>query len=76
MISVVFQLELITSKGYPGEEHWVTTPDGYILGLHRISGPGPSVANRTNHTGQGVRGVRGHRERSGGLQSDVRGVAE
>lgn len=30
------QLELITSKGYPGEAHWVQTPDGYILGLHRI----------------------------------------
>lgn len=29
-------LQLITSKGYPGEEHWVTTSDGYILGLHRI----------------------------------------
>ena len=22
--------------GYPVEEHWVTTTDGYILGLHRI----------------------------------------
>jgi lysosomal acid lipase/cholesteryl ester hydrolase len=33
------QIELITSKGYPAEAHWVTTPDGYILGLHRIPGP-------------------------------------
>lgn len=22
--------------GYPAEQHWVTTPDGYILALHRI----------------------------------------
>merc|ERR1719228_1511090 len=28
--------ELIRSNGYPAEEHWVTTPDGYILALHRI----------------------------------------
>lgn len=35
--------ELVTSKGYPAEEHWVTDPDGYILFLQRIpygrSGP-------------------------------------
>ncbi|XP_071131968.1 gastric triacylglycerol lipase-like [Mytilus edulis] len=28
--------QLITSKGYPFEEHSVVTEDGYILGLHRI----------------------------------------
>ncbi|XP_022112190.1 gastric triacylglycerol lipase-like [Acanthaster planci] len=28
--------ELITSKGYPCEEHYVTTADGFILGLQRI----------------------------------------
>lgn len=28
--------QLITSKGYPFEEHFVETEDGYILGLHRI----------------------------------------
>merc|ERR1711936_535102 len=28
--------ELIRSNGYPAEEHWATTPDGYILALHRI----------------------------------------
>lgn len=28
--------ELIVSKGYPVEEHSVTTPDGYILGVQRI----------------------------------------
>jgi len=28
--------ELIKYWGYPVEEHWVTTEDGYILGLHRI----------------------------------------
>ncbi|KYQ89423.1 carboxylic ester hydrolase [Tieghemostelium lacteum] len=32
-------IELITSRGYPVEEHFVTTPDGFILGLHRITGP-------------------------------------
>jgi hypothetical protein len=28
--------DLITSKGYPAEEHQVTTDDGYILTVHRI----------------------------------------
>eukprot|EP00091_Calanus_sinicus_P010009 TRINITY_DN2325_c0_g1_i1.p1 TRINITY_DN2325_c0_g1~~TRINITY_DN2325_c0_g1_i1.p1 ORF type:complete len:130 (+),score=15.35 TRINITY_DN2325_c0_g1_i1:105-494(+) len=28
--------QLIEYWGYPVEEHWVTTTDGYILGLHRI----------------------------------------
>jgi len=28
--------ELIKYWGYPVEEHWVQTEDGYILGLHRI----------------------------------------
>ncbi|GAM16909.1 hypothetical protein SAMD00019534_000840, partial [Acytostelium subglobosum LB1] len=32
-------IEMITSRGYPVEEHYVTTPDGYILMLHRITGP-------------------------------------
>jgi len=30
-------LEYIEAKGYLTEEHFVTTPDGYILGLHRVS---------------------------------------
>jgi len=29
-------LAYIEAKGYHTEEHFVTTPDGYILGLHRI----------------------------------------
>ncbi|CAI8032085.1 Lysosomal acid lipase/cholesteryl ester hydrolase [Geodia barretti] len=29
-------IELIKSKGYPAERHYVTTPDGYILQMHRI----------------------------------------
>eukprot|EP01006_Ploeotia_vitrea_P020150 TRINITY_DN52398_c0_g1_i1.p2 TRINITY_DN52398_c0_g1~~TRINITY_DN52398_c0_g1_i1.p2 ORF type:complete len:567 (-),score=287.74 TRINITY_DN52398_c0_g1_i1:25-1725(-) len=28
--------ELITSRGYPCEEHFVRTEDGFVLGLHRI----------------------------------------
>ncbi|XP_003383462.2 PREDICTED: gastric triacylglycerol lipase-like [Amphimedon queenslandica] len=30
-------LQMITSAGYPGESHSVTTRDGYVLGLQRIS---------------------------------------
>ena len=30
---------LIQSKGYPAEEHNVTTPDGYILTIFRIPNP-------------------------------------
>ena len=43
------QHQLITSKGYPAEEHWVTTEDGYILNMQRIphgkdgTTPGPVV---------------------------------
>lgn len=29
-------IEYIIARGYSAEEHFVTTPDGYILGLHRI----------------------------------------
>jgi pimeloyl-ACP methyl ester carboxylesterase len=29
-------IELIKSKGYPAERHYVTTSDGYILQMHRI----------------------------------------
>ena len=35
-LPVPSQLELIRSKGYPGEEHWATTVDNYTLGMHRI----------------------------------------
>lgn len=31
-------VEIVESKGYPIEEHFVTTPDGYILGVFRIPG--------------------------------------
>ena len=30
------QPELIKYWGYPMEEHWVTTEDGYIIGMHRL----------------------------------------
>eukprot|EP00026_Physarum_polycephalum_P005701 Phypoly_transcript_05736.p1 GENE.Phypoly_transcript_05736~~Phypoly_transcript_05736.p1 ORF type:complete len:435 (+),score=42.98 Phypoly_transcript_05736:442-1746(+) len=29
-------IEYIFSRGHQAEEHFVTTPDGYVLGLHRI----------------------------------------
>jgi len=35
-IPVMTVPELISYWGYPVEEHWVTTTDGYILGVHRI----------------------------------------
>jgi len=35
-IPVMTVPELVRYWGYPVEEHWVTTEDGYILGLHRI----------------------------------------
>lgn len=37
---------LVTTKGYPIEEHKVTTPDGYILTLHRM----PHSKNETGFT--------------------------
>eukprot|EP01111_Echinosteliopsis_oligospora_P010324 TRINITY_DN3185_c0_g1_i1.p1 TRINITY_DN3185_c0_g1~~TRINITY_DN3185_c0_g1_i1.p1 ORF type:complete len:450 (+),score=99.33 TRINITY_DN3185_c0_g1_i1:147-1496(+) len=30
--------EYIKSRGYLAEEHYVTTPDGYVLCLHRVTG--------------------------------------
>lgn len=33
--------ETLTSENYPNEIHWITTEDGYILQIHRITGPGP-----------------------------------
>ncbi|XP_067129270.1 uncharacterized protein [Centruroides vittatus] len=42
--------QLITSKGYPVEEYWVQTEDGYILGVQRIpqgrADPEPSSKTR------------------------------
>jgi len=32
-------VELVISKGYKVEEHFVTTSDGYVLGIHRILPP-------------------------------------
>jgi len=37
--------ELIKNKGYPVEEHNVTTQDGYILTMHRINKPDSSSSS-------------------------------
>lgn len=44
-------VEIVTSKGYPIEEHFVTTPDGYILGVFRIpAGRGSTPVAESNTT--------------------------
>lgn len=44
-----FQIEIIRSSGYPAENHFVTTEDGYILNLHRIPGVLGSPAVLLHH---------------------------
>ena len=34
---------IIQAKGYPCEEHYATTSDGYILGMFRLPQKGPPV---------------------------------
>lgn len=35
-MSVHIQSEIIQSRGYPVEEHYVTTKDGFVLNIQRI----------------------------------------
>ena len=37
--------EMVRFWGYPAEEHWVTTSDEYILGIHRIPGKEGALTN-------------------------------
>lgn len=46
-----FQSEIITSKGYPCEEHTVQTQDGFLLTMQRIP------HGRNKHGGAAPRGV-------------------
>lgn len=34
-----FKAEIIEARGYQSETHYITTPDGYILTVHRIINP-------------------------------------
>ncbi|CAG2104946.1 unnamed protein product [Medioppia subpectinata] len=40
-------VEIITSRGFKAETHYVITKDGYILGIHRIINPELSQFNKT-----------------------------
>ncbi|KAA0203257.1 hypothetical protein HAZT_HAZT009254 [Hyalella azteca] len=39
---------IIAQQGYPYEEHFVTTRDGYVLSVHRISGPRGTKSGNAN----------------------------
>ena len=45
-VGVYFQPDLVKSYGYPFEEHFIETEDGYKLALHRI--PGVQRKNQGN----------------------------
>eukprot|EP00026_Physarum_polycephalum_P010300 Phypoly_transcript_10458.p1 GENE.Phypoly_transcript_10458~~Phypoly_transcript_10458.p1 ORF type:complete len:392 (+),score=59.00 Phypoly_transcript_10458:50-1225(+) len=32
-------IQMIQARGYPAEQHYATTPDGFILSIQRITGP-------------------------------------
>ncbi|XP_018019990.1 lipase 3 [Hyalella azteca] len=48
MISYTRQPASIAQQGYPYEEHFVTTRDGYVLTVHRISGPRGTKSGNAN----------------------------
>jgi len=50
-------LEYVEAKGYRTEEHFVTTPDGYILGLHRIPAPSSHTISKDGADDEGKAGV-------------------
>eukprot|EP01111_Echinosteliopsis_oligospora_P015589 TRINITY_DN620_c0_g1_i1.p1 TRINITY_DN620_c0_g1~~TRINITY_DN620_c0_g1_i1.p1 ORF type:complete len:393 (+),score=102.53 TRINITY_DN620_c0_g1_i1:38-1216(+) len=44
--------EMITARGYPVEQHYATTEDGYIMSIQRI--PGPRYSSPSGHIGKPV----------------------
>lgn len=40
---------MIMKEGYPAEEHFIMTEDGYLLTLHRILGPPNATAVFVHH---------------------------
>lgn len=47
-------IQLIRSRGYPAEAHWVQTTDGYILGLHRIPNGRNSTSTQQQNAGKDI----------------------
>ena len=76
-LKFISKTELVRFWGYPIEEHFVLTEDGYILGMHRIpygkSGknggikPGPPVFLAHGLTSSSAQWVFGPPEKSLGL---------
>ena len=51
---VCLQPGLIQYHGYPAETHWVTTEDGYVLGIHRIPGRAASSSRSSSSSSPAV----------------------
>lgn len=77
----LYATELVEETGYPLEEHFVTTADGYVLGVYRIPGDRGSAASRSSGGG-GTAGARsvsasgGTRRRKGGSSAGSAGSTQ